>query len=379
MSVQEARRGDMTNVNYTGYIDRVSTECIIGWCKPAESSTPRAVVEIYEGETLIASTLADQFRQDLLILGGDGYHAFRCPLPGSLGDGAVHFVRICAGPDRQPLTPLPIEISPPEGTQNGAGAMRRLEAGDLPVIAAMPNALRRGRNVYEGYQRSIGIIGGLRKWIAEDPDYIEAARMMANRSIIAQDKAYNIFLLIKFYLPKLPFGHIVEFGSYRGGSAFFMGSLARKFLPGTLIYSLDTFEGMPLTDKTVDAHNSRDFNTTSLAEIERARAEFGLDNVKFVQGLFSETATDILKAAKSIRLAHIDCDIYESVLYAYSVVKPYMVPTGYYVFDDSTEATCMGATEVVEDIVIRRDGLLSEQIFPHHVFRWIAESGNPAG
>lgn len=364
----------MTQVEYMGYIDAVSAECIIGWCKPLGNSTPRAIIEIYEGDMLIASTLADQFRQDLLVLGGDGYHAFRCALPLGFSHRHPQFVRICAGPNHQPLTPMPIEIPSPAGVEDGFSGSRRVEAGDLPVIAAMPNKMRRGRNVYEGYQRSIGIIGGLRKWISEDPDYIEAARMMANRSIIAQDKAYNLFLLLKFFLPRLHSGHIIEFGAYRGGSAFFMGALAKKFLPGTLVYSFDTFEGMPPTNKSVDTHNPCDFITTSFEEIEQARAEYGLDNVRFVRGLFCEVAPDVLASAKSIRLSHIDCDIYDSVLYAYSAAKPYMVRNGYYVFDDSTEPTCMGATEVVEDIVIRRDGLLSEQIFPHHVFRWGSDS-----
>jgi len=46
-----------------------------------------------------------------------------------------------------------------------------------------------------------------------------------------------------------------------------------------------------------------------------------------------------------------------------------MVPGGYIVFDDATTSSCIGATAVVEDDVIRRDGLNSEQIFPHFVFR----------
>ncbi len=46
-----------------------------------------------------------------------------------------------------------------------------------------------------------------------------------------------------------------------------------------------------------------------------------------------------------------------------------MVEGGYIVFDDATLSSCLGATEVVEDLVIRRDGLNSEQIFPHFVFR----------
>ena len=39
------------------------------------------------------------------------------------------------------------------------------------------------------------------------------------------------------------------------------------------------------------------------------------------------------------------------------------------VFDDATAASCLGATEVVEELVIRRDGRHCEQIYPHFVFR----------
>ena len=42
---------------------------------------------------------------------------------------------------------------------------------------------------------------------------------------------------------------------------------------------------------------------------------------------------------------------------------------GYVVFDDATVSSCIGATEAVEDLLIRRDGLNSEQIYPHFVFR----------
>jgi hypothetical protein len=46
-----------------------------------------------------------------------------------------------------------------------------------------------------------------------------------------------------------------------------------------------------------------------------------------------------------------------------------MAPGGYVVFDDAHSSSCLGATEVVEDMVIRRDGLNCEQIWPHFVFR----------
>ena len=52
-----------------------------------------------------------------------------------------------------------------------------------------------------------------------------------------------------------------------------------------------------------------------------------------------------------------------------------MVPGGYLAFDDATVSSCLGATEAVESLLIRRDGLNAEQIWPHFVFR--APSADP--
>jgi len=50
-------------------------------------------------------------------------------------------------------------------------------------------------------------------------------------------------------------------------------------------------------------------------------------------------------------------------------VRRYMVGGGYIVLDDATSPSCIGATEAVESLIIRRDGMNSEQISPHFVFR----------
>ena len=46
-----------------------------------------------------------------------------------------------------------------------------------------------------------------------------------------------------------------------------------------------------------------------------------------------------------------------------------MAPGGYWVFDDPLTPDCIGAAEAVEDVLIKRDGLNSEQLYPHYVFR----------
>jgi hypothetical protein len=238
----------------------------------------------------------------------------------------------------------------------------------LPALTEI-GGWREGRNIREGYQRSWGLrYDDLYARIDNDADFQEAYAPVAGRCIIEPSRVRNLFLLFKFFLPAIGGGDIIEFGSYRGGGAIFMALLAQKFLPGATVYALDTYEGMPQTDKTLDAHKAGDFSDSVLSEIEAARDVLGLTNLVFVKGMFQDTAPALLPG-KRFALAHIDADIYSGVAYAYDVMRDYMVPMGYYVFDDATEASCIGATAAVETNVVHRDGLLSEQIYPHWVFR----------
>jgi hypothetical protein len=135
------------------------------------------------------------------------------------------------------------------------------------------------------------------------------------------------------------------------------------------VYALDTIRGMPATDPAIDAHNSGDFGDVDLAELHDYIAKRHLDNLHLIEGRFEESAPGVISRNGPFALAHIDCDIHSAVAYSYDAIKPAMVKGGYVVFDDATVSSCIGATEVVESLVIRRDGLSSEQIHPHFVFR----------
>jgi predicted O-methyltransferase YrrM len=240
---------------------------------------------------------------------------------------------------------------------------------DLPK-PSVENRVRKGRNLYEGYQRGIGLaFSNLGERIAADPDFHQARALAGSRTIVGGGNLANIFLLIKLFLPRLPFGHIVEFGSYKGGSAIFMAALAQKFLPGVQVIGFDTFSGMPATDRAVDAHRRGGFSDVDLTELRQYVEQSGLQNLTFVQGYFEETAAKVLQQQGSVAFCHIDCDIRSAVEYAYDATRPYMMPGGYWVFDDPFVADCLGAAEAVEDVLIKRDGLNSEQLYPHYVFR----------
>lgn len=240
----------------------------------------------------------------------------------------------------------------------------------LPEMKGMPHGIRQGRNVYEGYQRGWGLqFGGLKEKVLADPLYKEAFAVARDRTIMSEENRMNIYLLLRFYLEKIPFGHIVEYGSYRGGSAIFMAYVANKLYPGMKVFALDSYEGMPETDKNVDAHNAGDFSDADFQSLQARVEELKLDNLILVKGFFEDTNDSVMAQAGEISLAHIDCDIAPAVKYSYEGVRPFMVDGGYLVFDDATVSSCIGATEVVEDLLIRRDGLNSEQIWPHFVFR----------
>lgn len=231
-------------------------------------------------------------------------------------------------------------------------------------------ASRGGRSPRDGYDRGSGLkYRGLDLKISAQADYREALSLSAGRSIVRPDRLMNLYLLIRYYLPKIQPGHIIEYGTFRGGGAIFMAALARRYLPGCRVYGLDTFEGLPTPHPEVDGLTSGIF-AADFGDVKSAAHAAGLSNLTFIKGLFSETATDVLRECGKVALAHIDCDLFEPVGYAYEVSRPFMVPGGYIVFDDAIDATCLGATEAVENLLVRRDGLNAEQAEPHLVFRY---------
>src|SRR4051794_926503 len=155
----------------------------------------------------------------------------------------------------------------------------RLEYQDyLPQMAGIA-AVFQGRNMREGYQRAWGLAhGDLAFQIGADPDFYECVAPVRGRCITDESRLKNLFLLFKFFLPRLRNrGHVIEFGSYRGGAAIFMAQLAARFLPGLHVFALDTFGGMPETSN-LDAHEMGDFAEADLADAEAARDALGIDN-----------------------------------------------------------------------------------------------------
>jgi predicted O-methyltransferase YrrM len=200
--------------------------------------------------------------------------------------------------------------------------------------------------------------------VRADGLFQDAGKTAGIASLIPEPKRMNLFLLMTHYLPKLEHRNVVEFGTYRGGNALFMANVMRVIDPDAKVYALDTFEGMPETDKIRDAHSAGDFADANLDGLRKAKRDLKLDNLIIVKGFFSDTFPDL---QGPFGLAHIDCDIYSAVKYAQEAVWPKMSPGGYVVYDDAEISSCIGATEAVEELI--QTGKHSEQVWPHFVFR----------
>lgn len=238
----------------------------------------------------------------------------------------------------------------------------------LPQIGTS-QAITHGRSAHDGYQRGWGLMhAGVADLVAHHPLYQAGLEASGHWSVMVEAKRMNLFLILTSFYAGLAGKDVIEFGSYRGGNALFMARVLWDVAPGAKVYACDTFAGMPATDAARDLHGAGDFGDSSYEALVERRDAQGLSNLVIVKGLFQDTFPSIARQRPSFGLAHIDCDIYSAVKYAQKAVWPRMARGGYVVYDDADTPSCIGATEAVEELVIKRK-LHSEQVWPHWVFR----------
>ena len=122
---------------------------------------------------------------------------------------------------------------------------------------------------------------------------------------------------------RCPPGCFVEFGVYKGGSAFHLAAVALEQRRN--IYLFDTFCGMPFKDPEKDRVGVGAFHCTSIAEV-KAIIPYAI----FCPGVFPASMVEL----PPIAFAQIDCDQYQSIRDACRVFGPLMVEGCVMLFDD---------------------------------------------
>lgn len=97
-----------------GYQDITNCTGIRGWAWDKNRPNEPVKVEIYDGDTLLATVTAGDFREDLLKAGiGNGKHGFTYPVPLRLKDDKPHSIRMKFAETHSDLknTPKPINCT----------------------------------------------------------------------------------------------------------------------------------------------------------------------------------------------------------------------------------------------------------------------------
>jgi O-methyltransferase len=189
--------------------------------------------------------------------------------------------------------------------------------------------------------------------IAPDPgswpgwdDFEPVYRQAEPHTLVSKDRCWVLYSLARMAL-QLP-GNIYEAGVYRGGTAIILRHImAQAAAEGgeKTLRLFDTFAGMPTTNPDHDVHQSGDFDNT---DVQAVQQNVGVDAfIAYHQGLIPQTFAGL--EDDRLCFAHIDVDIYHSVLDTCAFVYPRLSPGGFLLFDDYGFPTCPGAKQAVDE------------------------------
>lgn len=188
------------------------------------------------------------------------------------------------------------------------------------------------------------------KGYGDFPAYYSVARPY---TLVSPDRCH-ILLAVARQASSLP-GAWIECGVFRGGTAMLLAKLLNELGRNAPLHLFDTFAGMPETDARVDLHEKGDFSDTSVEGVRagiRAVAGPAAERVVFHPGVMPETFQGC--AIDRVALAHVDVDIYRSVLDCCEFIYPRLVDGGILLFDDYGFPACPGARRAVDEFFVDR-------------------------
>jgi hypothetical protein len=92
---------------YEGFLEKMSCDMLRGWAWDTSRPDRALTIELYDGDRLLTTVVADQYRQDLADAHkGNGKHLFIEPPPAEIKDGKAHAIRAVVKDANYALRPL---------------------------------------------------------------------------------------------------------------------------------------------------------------------------------------------------------------------------------------------------------------------------------
>jgi O-methyltransferase len=173
------------------------------------------------------------------------------------------------------------------------------------------------------------------------PEFEQYYGKIKDLTLVRRDSCY---VLLKTLQQSLRLkGDAVECGVFRGGTAL----LEAMVIAGTGrdLHLFDSFEGMPETSRGLDRFDQGDFSGTSADAVAALLTPYPF--VRMHVGFIPDTFHGL--KVELIAWAHIDVDIYQSIIESIDYIYPRLVPGGFMVFDDYGYPSCPGARRAVDE------------------------------
>ena len=162
------------------------------------------------------------------------------------------------------------------------------------------------------------------------------------RTLVTVDRCWVLYSLLQnsFAID----GEVWECGVYKGGTAAMLAQIMASKNMSKILRLFDTYNGMPEVNPNVDLHHRGDF--ADVVEEEVLKYIGNAQIVRSHKGFMPDT----FKGLEDCRLcfAHVDVDIYQSVLDCCGFIFPRLYIGGVMVFDDYGFPSCPGARLAVD-------------------------------
>lgn len=177
-------------------------------------------------------------------------------------------------------------------------------------------------------------------------------------------RCYELWNLVR-ESNKLEEGILLEIGVWRGGTGVLIAKKAQLLGIKEKIYLCDTFTGVVKASDKDNFYQGGEHSDTSLQCASKLIEKLDLKKVKFLEGVFHDETG--YRVNEKIRFCHIDVDVFESAKEIVDFIWPKLVKGGIVVFDDYGFDTCQGITKLENNLKVKKDKLIIENLNGHAI------------
>jgi O-methyltransferase len=196
-------------------------------------------------------------------------------------------------------------------------------------------------------------------------EFMEVWSSIQPYTLVDKLRCYELWKLVE-QSSKLPSGHIMEIGVWRGGTGVLIARQAKNSKIKESVFLCDTFKGVVKAGSNDTAYQGGEHADTGREMVEVLLSENGLDNIEILEGIFPDQTAEKVESLK-FRFVHIDVDVYQSAKDVNEWIWNRLVPGGIVVYDDYGFASCDGITKYVEEQTGMDDRIIIHNLNGHAV------------